>query len=322
MKFDKNILKKFKCPNCGFDELRFGKLSQDQSGLPDGTLLCPHCDRSYEIEDGIINLVSNLTPEMSLEDAAHKRSSDEDNRDDAWLLGLPDSHIEKQGNERNRQYVRSNWSLFCQMKDALSLSLGDEVLEIGAGVTWATRYIAKEGYDCTALDLTTHMYRGLRSARVYFEHDGIYYNLIRGIMEKLPFKDGTYDKIFSIAALHHSSDLRKTFSEINRVLRPGGRAVIVDSTAGWWVKIAYRKHIEEMREQWGLNDHQFSLTEWLSAARVAGFYRNEVLFPNYLMRKLSSVAGHDLSKLKPFLNLLLPPYHELRGTGLVLILKK
>lgn len=325
LKFVHNIVDKLRCPACHSDELEIVSLTLHKK-LPQGEITCDNCLRSYEIIDGIIDLVSDLPRDLVREDTAHERESkyilEHGTRDEVYLLGLPDSHIEKQISKRNRNYASQVRPLFNQMKDALCLTQGDEILEIGAGVTWATRYLAKERYECTALDLNTYMFRGLKSAHVYFSYESVYYQLIRGLMENLPFKNEAYNKIFSIAALHHSSNLPKTFSEIRRVLKSNGRAVIVDSTSGWWTRISQRKHIEEMREKWGLNDHQVSINEWLQATSEAGFQQTEIQLPNYLMDKLRRISGRDPSKLKPLLKFMLPFYHIIKGTGLVLIVEK
>ncbi len=39
---------------------------------------------------------------------------------------------------------------------------------------------------------------------------------------KLDFKENTFDKIYSLNVIEHIPDLEKFFSEINRVLKPGG----------------------------------------------------------------------------------------------------
>ena len=40
--------------------------------------------------------------------------------------------------------------------------------------------------------------------------------------ERLPFADGSFDLVFGHAVLHHIPDLERAFSELHRVLRPGG----------------------------------------------------------------------------------------------------
>jgi demethylmenaquinone methyltransferase/2-methoxy-6-polyprenyl-1,4-benzoquinol methylase len=52
--------------------------------------------------------------------------------------------------------------------------------------------------------------------------------LAQGLAEHLPFRDGAFDFVTMGYALRHVADLRRTFAEYHRVLRPGGRLVILD----------------------------------------------------------------------------------------------
>ncbi len=45
--------------------------------------------------------------------------------------------------------------------------------------------------------------------------------------QRLAFADGSFDKVYSFHALEHIPDLAATFAEIDRVLRPAGRALLV-----------------------------------------------------------------------------------------------
>ncbi len=51
---------------------------------------------------------------------------------------------------------------------------------------------------------------------------------IVGAGEHLPFRDGTFDAVFSAYVFRNLDSVSATLEEINRVLRPGGRAGIVD----------------------------------------------------------------------------------------------
>jgi demethylmenaquinone methyltransferase / 2-methoxy-6-polyprenyl-1,4-benzoquinol methylase len=55
--------------------------------------------------------------------------------------------------------------------------------------------------------------------------------LVRGFAEALPFADGRFDRLTMGYALRHVGDLRRTFAEYRRVLRPGGRLVLLEITA-------------------------------------------------------------------------------------------
>jgi demethylmenaquinone methyltransferase/2-methoxy-6-polyprenyl-1,4-benzoquinol methylase len=52
--------------------------------------------------------------------------------------------------------------------------------------------------------------------------------LVQGIAEQLPFRPGEFDFVSMGYALRHVSDLKHTFSEYDRVLRPGGTLLILD----------------------------------------------------------------------------------------------
>jgi demethylmenaquinone methyltransferase/2-methoxy-6-polyprenyl-1,4-benzoquinol methylase len=52
--------------------------------------------------------------------------------------------------------------------------------------------------------------------------------LVQGIAEQLPFRAGQFDFVSMGYALRHVSDLKHTFGEYVRVLRPGGTLLILD----------------------------------------------------------------------------------------------
>jgi demethylmenaquinone methyltransferase/2-methoxy-6-polyprenyl-1,4-benzoquinol methylase len=53
---------------------------------------------------------------------------------------------------------------------------------------------------------------------------------IRGVAEALPFAGGTFDFLSMGYALRHVPDLRATFAEYRRILKPGGRLLILEIT--------------------------------------------------------------------------------------------
>jgi demethylmenaquinone methyltransferase/2-methoxy-6-polyprenyl-1,4-benzoquinol methylase len=51
---------------------------------------------------------------------------------------------------------------------------------------------------------------------------------VRGFAERLPFKDASFDFLSMGYALRHMADLQTTFGEALRVLRPGGRLLVLE----------------------------------------------------------------------------------------------
>jgi ubiquinone/menaquinone biosynthesis C-methylase UbiE len=51
---------------------------------------------------------------------------------------------------------------------------------------------------------------------------------VEGTTEKLPFEDGFFDLVVSVVVLHHLQGLEKGIKEMLRVLKKGGRLILVD----------------------------------------------------------------------------------------------
>ncbi len=64
--------------------------------------------------------------------------------------------------------------------------------------------------------------------------------LVRAAAEQLPWKTGTFDRLFCINAAHHFQDRARAIAESRRVLRPGGALLIAgreppSDEERWWV---------------------------------------------------------------------------------------
>ena len=64
--------------------------------------------------------------------------------------------------------------------------------------------------------------------------------LVRARAEHLPWRDGTFDRIFCVNALHHFADRVRFFEESRRLLRPGGGLLTIGKDPhvdqdSWWV---------------------------------------------------------------------------------------
>jgi len=53
------------------------------------------------------------------------------------------------------------------------------------------------------------------------------------VAERLPFPDGVFDLVVSTTSFDHRSDQRAGVLECARMLRPGGRLVLVDQFSAW-----------------------------------------------------------------------------------------
>lgn len=101
---------------------------------------------------------------------------------------------------------------------------GLKVLEIGCGLGTDGAQFAEAGADYTGVDLTE---AAVELARKRFELFGIPGKFQTADAEQLQFADETFDLVYSHGVLHHTPETAKAIQEIHRVLRPGGRAVVM-----------------------------------------------------------------------------------------------
>ncbi|MBC8167653.1 MAG: class I SAM-dependent methyltransferase, partial [Bryobacteraceae bacterium] len=58
-----------------------------------------------------------------------------------------------------------------------------------------------------------------------------------GSMTSLPFRDASFDAAYATESLEHAVEIATAVSELCRIVRPGGRIVIIDKNAGHWGKL-------------------------------------------------------------------------------------
>src|SRR2546423_6266778 len=101
---------------------------------------------------------------------------------------------------------------------------GLKVLEIGCGMGTDGAQFAKAGADYTGIDLTE---AAIELARERFALSNLKGEFRVSDAEKLDFADDTFDLVYSHGVLHHTPDIEAAIGEIHRVLRPGGRAIVM-----------------------------------------------------------------------------------------------
>jgi ubiquinone/menaquinone biosynthesis C-methylase UbiE len=101
---------------------------------------------------------------------------------------------------------------------------GKDVLEIGCGMGTHAAMLASSGARLTAVDLTE---RAVMVTKQRFEMFQLPGHIQQADCEQLPFRDGSFDFVWSWGVIHHSSVTERCLAEITRVLRPGGRIMLM-----------------------------------------------------------------------------------------------
>lgn len=101
---------------------------------------------------------------------------------------------------------------------------GLRVLEIGCGLGTDGAQFARAGANYTGVDLTQ---AAVELARKCFEVFDLPGEFRTADAERLDFADASFDLVYSHGVLHHTPDTARAVGEVHRVLRPGGRAVVM-----------------------------------------------------------------------------------------------
>lgn len=121
----------------------------------------------------------------------------------------------------------------------LGFEAGSQVLDVGCGIGGPSRTLALE-YGChvTGLDLSEEYCRVARmlAGRLGLESQVSY---IHGNALDMPFADASFDFLWTQHASMNIADKEKLYSEMWRVLKPGGKLAIYEIVEGVGGKVYY-----------------------------------------------------------------------------------
>ena len=101
---------------------------------------------------------------------------------------------------------------------------GKSVLEVGCGLGFDLLQFAKNGAKVTGVDLASN---AIDLAKKYFALNNFKADLYVGNAEKLDFQDDHFDIVYSFGVLHHTPNTQVAVNNIHRVLKPGGKAIVM-----------------------------------------------------------------------------------------------
>lgn len=125
--------------------------------------------------------------------------------------------IKSHGISQEDVYSLINETKFDYLKAILSPN--GRSLEVGAGEAHLSAYLAKYGYETTALDYSEE---AIELAKKNFSRQAITGKFIVGDAFNLPFEDSSFDLVFSTGLLEHYEDPSPIVREMVRVIKPGG----------------------------------------------------------------------------------------------------
>ncbi len=157
--------------------------------------------------------------------------------------------------------------------EAAALTGVERVLDIATGGGHAAFALAPHAAEVVALDLTPPMLevaqkeaeaRNLRNIR-----------FLAGDAQSIPCEDRSFDVVVCRQAAHHFPNVRQCVSEWARVLKPGGKMILIDSVSPEEPEAdAFLEQVEILRDPSHVRNQRIS--QWKALLNDAGFAVDQV----------------------------------------------
>jgi SAM-dependent methyltransferase len=285
------VVTALRCPDCRGELL----------ATTDDGIRCGSCSTDFPLRHGILNMLvhpsggvveelrggmreAGLPQDASFEDyifraTPHIDSFDERKQRTDKPTGpkSPDLGYYSM-TERNFQHV------FRRLK----LTGSERVLEVGANFDFPfLTPFAERGCECFATNIFFFHTNGAE-AEAPAAPD---VSRVVGDMNALPYKDASFDIVVFSATLHHTPDLQETVSELARVLKPGGTALILSEPVRGLVKHLWKfvdsRFADHGRDE-EIHEHEYSIFTYRSTLARNGFAINESFFSPFYEERLLS----------------------------------
>lgn len=160
-----------------------------------------------------------------------------------------------------------------RVADSLGLRPGDRVLDVGCGLgSPAIQFAEEYGVRVTGINISTVQ---VAEAQARAEAAGLA-DRVRftygDYMDLDAYPDGSFDAVVAMETLLYAADLQHALRGLLRVLRPGGRLALTETTREGLTVEQAAEFVAGFQAKWLL-----STAEWVDALRVAGFEFHEYL---------------------------------------------
>lgn len=180
--------------------------------------------------------------------------------------------VQRQFAQNARHYVTSPLHAagadLALLVSAAEASGGSEALDVATGGGHVANALAPLFRRVVACDLTRDM---LTEAAEFIRgngHENV--EFVQGDAEKLPFADGAFDLVTCRIAAHHFPDVPAFVNESLRVLKPGGKLLLIDNTAPEQDRFdRFYNEVEKDRDP--SHVRAWKKSEWIRVLETTGF---------------------------------------------------
>ncbi len=161
------------------------------------------------------------------------------------------------------------------------LGTGERLLDVGCGAGVLVRLAHGRYREAVGLDVG---FRWLIVARRGLEEAGIVPRLVCACADHLPFAQGTFDAVTSVALLEHVPNAQAALGEFARVQRPSGRTVV-------WTSNRYSLTPEPHVRVWGVGFMPRRFMPAFVRWRRGLAYTGKTLLSRFELTRLARRAG-------------------------------
>ncbi len=145
-----------------------------------------------------------------------------------------------------------------------------KILDIGTGTGYLARPLAKQGSHLVGLDPSDKL---LEQAKKLDQENNVSVRYVTGQAENLPFKDNSFD-VVTAGQCWHWFDRKKAVHEVYRVIKKGGKLIIVHFD---WIPLEQNvvarteELILKFNPEWAGANGMGMYPQWLTDVAVGGF---------------------------------------------------
>jgi ubiquinone/menaquinone biosynthesis C-methylase UbiE/uncharacterized protein YbaR (Trm112 family) len=195
-----------RCPTCK------GHLERD-----DSRLLCPYCETSYGMHEGLRDLLPASSSDLKLSERRHYTEK-------------TDYYLRMHATWQDSPFYHHYHTAF--LDELHQLPRGSQVLELGCGLGYDGLELLHSGYRVVETDIAPGQLREARRLHAESGYSDSSAHLLVDA-ENLPFASHCFDGAFMVASLHHLPDPLRSLREIKRVLKPSGVFALGTEPNSW-----------------------------------------------------------------------------------------
>jgi ubiquinone/menaquinone biosynthesis C-methylase UbiE len=190
----------------------------------------------------------------------------------AYYLALPFADLSGKRREEWRIRAQSFKTLLAHVVEPLQGERPMRILDLGAGNGWLSNRLSLRGNRLVAVDLGVSALDGL-GAHIHYDHPFL---LLQAEFDRLPLAGRQFDLAVFNSSFHYSSHYETTLGEAARMVKVGGKVVIVDTPVyhdGNSGEQMVRERQDQFRKRYGFPSSALESENYLTYRRLIDLKR-------------------------------------------------